>query len=119
MDSTDIKIKQPIDERFFTYTNRKQFCSVKLQLVCDAFMKLIDIGANWPGSMADSAIFAFSSLGQELETRLEGTDFHLLSDAAYALTTTNLTPFRNNGRLNRVRCYVPFHFPLIVLDFYF
>lgn len=101
LDTTDIQIKQPL-KNIAAYTNRKQITSVKLQVVCDKNMRIIDFSGPWPGSMHDARIFSLSSLSAVLDEKLVGTPYRIIADNGFGLRNRLMTPYRNNGHLTRV-----------------
>lgn len=90
------------------FFNRKQYHSIILQGVCDAFGSFIDVYIGMPGRMHDARVFQKSILYQKLTDQqnplLQG-DKHLIGDSAYPLLVSLITPFRNNGHLqeNQIR----------------
>jgi hypothetical protein len=61
--------------------------------------------------MHDARVFANSELGQTLQERLAGTDYHLIGDLAYPLSERLLKSYRRAGA-NEVNRYV------FIMEFY-
>ncbi|XP_046443884.1 putative nuclease HARBI1 [Daphnia pulex] len=96
VDGTLIKIVQPM-KHFAAYTCHKKFCAVTLQATCTTSLKFTSVSTGWPGSMHDARVFANSELGQTLQERLAGTDYHLIGDLAYPLSERLLKSYRRAG----------------------
>ncbi|XP_039290732.1 putative nuclease HARBI1 [Nilaparvata lugens] len=88
MDSTHIKIKQPVDNAH-DYYNRNKYHSVNLLAVCDENCKFINVATGFPGRLHDARVFRVSDLGQALANDHYQLVFlderHLLADCAYPL----------------------------------
>nr|CAD7463356.1 unnamed protein product [Timema tahoe] len=71
IDCTHVAIvAPPIDDPVYRerdYFNRKQFHSINVQLVCDAYMKILNVNSRYPGATHDSFIFANSNLRRALQ----------------------------------------------------
>ena len=100
IDGCHIKIGKPT-ERANDYYNRKGFYSVVLQAVCREDRRFTDIYCGWPGKVHDARVFRNSPLSERLQV-LCGCN-HLLGDGAYPLSGNLLTPYRDNGHLNRAQ----------------
>jgi hypothetical protein len=95
IDGTHIKIKAPHDNEE-AYVNRKGFHSINVQVVFDAFDKITDVVARWPGSTHDSRILQESGLKQLMEGgHLPPGQYHILGDSGYPCKTWLLTPYLN------------------------
>lgn len=75
---------------------------MQLQVICDPYLKFVDVFCGYPGSVHDDRVFRNSPFCREAE--LNPVNFfpgnsHIIGDAAYPLKTWLLTPFRDNGRL--------------------
>ena len=82
IDCTHIPIPNPGGENRELFRNRKGYCSINMQVVCDDKVQLTNIVVRWPGSTHDSRIFDNSRLCAMLERgAYEG---HLLGDNGYA-----------------------------------
>uniref|UniRef100_A0A4W5MIM2 DDE Tnp4 domain-containing protein n=1 Tax=Hucho hucho TaxID=62062 RepID=A0A4W5MIM2_9TELE len=82
IDCTHIPIPNPGGQNGELFRNRKGYCSINVQAVCNDKGQLTNIIARWPGSTHDSRIFDNSHLGAMLERgACEG---HLLGDNGYA-----------------------------------
>lgn len=53
------------------FRNRKSFCSINTQVVCDAHLRVRDIVARWPGATHDATIYANS----RIRARFEANEF--------------------------------------------
>ena len=85
IDGSLIEIIQPL-QQCAAYTSRKKFCAVTLQAICNHKLQFTSVSTGWPGSMHDSRIYTNSTIGQTIEDKLAGTDYHILGDAAYPLS---------------------------------
>uniref|UniRef100_A0A8C7L3E7 DDE Tnp4 domain-containing protein n=1 Tax=Oncorhynchus kisutch TaxID=8019 RepID=A0A8C7L3E7_ONCKI len=93
IDCTRIPIPNPGGENGELFCNRKGYCSINVQAVCDDKGQLTNIVARWPGSTHDSRIFDNSHLCAMLERgAYEG---HLLGDNEYACRGCLMTPLLN------------------------
>lgn len=102
IDGTYIPIRKPANKIRSTYINRHDMVSMTVQGVCDADQKFLDICVGSPSKIHDSRIFTLSPLSDELPGICDQR-YHLLGDAAYPLREYLLTPYRNDGRMNRQR----------------
>lgn len=82
MDCTHIKIRSPGNEDAERFRNRKGYCSLNVQAICNANMEFSDIVARWPGSSHDSTIFNNCQQRARFEQGTYG-DAVLLVDAGY------------------------------------
>nr|CAD7434734.1 unnamed protein product [Timema monikensis] len=67
--------------------------------VCDAYMKILNVNARYPGATHDSFIFANSNLRralQEVHRRNNNGSMWLLGDSGYPLEPWLLTPIEGN-----------------------
>ncbi|XP_021373738.1 protein ANTAGONIST OF LIKE HETEROCHROMATIN PROTEIN 1-like [Mizuhopecten yessoensis] len=98
IDGTHIRIKPP-HEHAPDYINRKKFHSILLQGVCRENRMFTDINVGWPGRVHDARVLKNSQIW------LNGPVFcgrhHLLGDGAYPCKHWLLTPYRDNGHLQR------------------
>ncbi|XP_064464660.1 putative nuclease HARBI1 [Ornithodoros turicata] len=89
-DGTHVPIQAP-SEQEGSYVNRKNYHSINVQLIVAADCRILDVAANWPGSIHDSRILRDSTIGREFErgvhTRL------LLGDSGYPCKRWLMTPF--------------------------
>ena len=90
----------PLGANEYIYVNRKGIHSINVQLVCDSEFHIINVVANWPGSVHDSRILTRSELAQHFRRGdLQGV---LLGDSGYPQLDWLMTPFRqpttNNER---------------------
>ncbi|XP_067671630.1 putative nuclease HARBI1 [Haliotis asinina] len=100
LDGTHIRIKAPHDHET-DYINRKRYHSIILQAVCCEDMRYTDVYTGWPGRVHDARVLRNSPLW---ETGPRLCRQHLvLADGAYPCRRWLLTPFRDNGNLNRLQ----------------
>jgi hypothetical protein len=103
IDGTHIPIRTPSDcaENYF---NRKKYPSIILQAVCDSKLNFTDVFCGWPGSVHDARVLKNSPLMERVDQNLEDifpANTHLLGDAAYALNSWMMVPFKDYGNLNK------------------
>ncbi|KAL1488209.1 hypothetical protein ABEB36_015166 [Hypothenemus hampei] len=98
IDGTHIRIDKPADDPD-SYLNRKHFYSIQAQIVCDHKKKIRDIFVGYPGSVHDSRVLRTSPLFASLDEKCN--DKFILGDSGYPCLRNLLTPFKDNGRLNR------------------
>uniref|UniRef100_A0A673WDJ8 DDE Tnp4 domain-containing protein n=1 Tax=Salmo trutta TaxID=8032 RepID=A0A673WDJ8_SALTR len=99
IDCTLNPIPNPGGENGELFRNRKGYCSIKVQDVCDDKCQLTNIVARWSGSTHDSRIFDNSRLCSMLERgAYEG---HLLGDNGYACCGYLMTPLLNPQTLEK------------------
>ncbi|XP_026467667.1 putative nuclease HARBI1 [Ctenocephalides felis] len=125
IDGCHIRINKPAkDSRSFL--NRKGYCSINMQAVCNDQNKIIDVFIGCPGSVHDARVFRRSNLGLNLNRKCGR--YFLLGDAAYPLKTNLMTPFRNinsltqtqkhfNKKLNSARSTIEHTFGLLKQNF--
>lgn len=101
MDTTDIKIPQPLDH-MAAYTTRKKVCAVKLQAVFDSSKRIIDLSCGWPGSIHDSRIYSLSAISRSISELLAHTEFHLIADKGFPLELRVMTPYRHRNNMTPV-----------------
>jgi hypothetical protein len=99
IDCTHIRIKRPCNDADI-FVNRKGFCSLNVQAVCNADLSFSNVVARWPGSCHDSFIFHQSALKDFLAEGL--VSGYLIGDGGHFLRPFLLTPFRD-ARTNRER----------------
>ena len=56
IDGCHIRIKAPAGPAPSDYVNRKLFCSIQLQAVCDSGDKFLDTFSGYPGSVHDTRV---------------------------------------------------------------
>ncbi|XP_069482196.1 putative nuclease HARBI1 [Ambystoma mexicanum] len=76
------------------YSNRKQYHSINVQMVCDTNKIITHCCARYPGSTHDSMVLRNSTIPRYME-RHAGQRLWLLGDASYPLKRWLLTPVRN------------------------
>ena len=76
IDGTQVKIQAPVENED-QFVNRKRYHSINVQVVMDPHCKIINLNAQWPGSVHDSRVLRESGLGDVLENG-QG---HLLGDS--------------------------------------
>ena len=93
IDCTHVPITNPGGENGELFRNRKGYCSINVQVVCDDQARITNVVARWPGSTHDSRIFDNSQLCALLE---EGDIHgHLVGDNGYACRPYLMTPLLN------------------------
>ncbi len=65
-------------------------------------MMFLDVYTGWPGSVHDARVYRNCPKYDHLQNSM-GTDYHLLGDPAYPLSTSLITPYRDNGHLTPCR----------------
>ncbi|XP_066603765.1 putative nuclease HARBI1 [Prorops nasuta] len=100
IDGTHIYIAKP-KEQAVDYINRKQRCSIQLQVICKNDLSFMHVFAGMPGSVHDMRVFKYSGVQQLCTSTYFPEDSHLLGDAAYINQRHVMTPFINNGHLSR------------------
>ncbi|KAK0154134.1 putative nuclease HARBI1 [Merluccius polli] len=66
IDCTHIALRSPSHNEF-NHVNRKGFRSVKVQLICNAQLELLNVVVRWPGTTHDSFVLHNSSMGLRLQ----------------------------------------------------
>ncbi len=99
IDGTHIPIPAPTLHRN-RYINRKGHASIQLQAVCTLQMMFLDVYTGWPGSVHDARLFWNCPLYGHLQDVMR-SDYHLLGDSAFPLSTSLITPYRDNGHLSQ------------------
>ncbi|XP_067279192.1 putative nuclease HARBI1 [Pseudorasbora parva] len=66
IDFTHVRLKPPLVNDY-PYINRKNYHSVNVQIICDATLCLLNVGARWPGGTHDAFIFEHSSVRRRLQ----------------------------------------------------
>lgn len=93
VDGTHIRIIAPSGDQEPLYVNRKNYHSINAQVICDNKNRILDLVADWPGSVHDSRVFTTSHVGVEFaDGRIDGI---LLGDSGYGCTNYLLTPMLN------------------------
>ncbi|XP_041472595.1 putative nuclease HARBI1 [Lytechinus variegatus] len=88
IDGTHVRIQEPTENED-QFVNRKRYHSINVQIVVDASYRIINIDAQWPGSVHDSRILRQSGLGEILNNG----DGHLFGDSGYPSRRWLVTPF--------------------------
>jgi predicted DNA-binding protein YlxM (UPF0122 family) len=85
------------------YINRKKYNSVQLQIVVDDKMIITDMYVGWPGCTHDARVFRNSpiSFAMQHDRNCLAPGKFLIGDSAYPLSSTMMTPFKDNGHLTR------------------
>lgn len=112
IDVKEVKIVCPSDNGE-AYYNRKQFHSIKLQIISTSTTHIIDYFIGWPGSSNDARTFQHSPVRQEIHQLHTQYGFRLIGDSAYPCTDFLLTPYKGrnlcvwkrqfNRRLSKLR----------------
>ncbi|XP_071577213.1 putative nuclease HARBI1 isoform X1 [Temnothorax nylanderi] len=105
IDGSHIAISAPI-ENSDNYINRKGYHSLVLQGICDYKLRFIDVFTGMCGSVHDARVWRLSDIKELItqdENRYFQNQYHLLADSAYPLSKYMLTPYRDNGHLNRLQ----------------
>ncbi|KAJ6668314.1 hypothetical protein lerEdw1_015691, partial [Lerista edwardsae] len=92
IDCTHVRIQKPFREDPRSFMNRKQYYSVNMQVVCDAKLRILDVVAEFPGSVHDSHIWRMSGLRGFLQTCSLPQPSYLIGDSGYPLEPWLLTP---------------------------
>lgn len=90
IDGTHIPISAPTLHRN-SYINRKGHASFQLQAVCTSQMMFLDVYTGWPGSVHDARVFWNCPVYGHLQD--------VMRVSAYPLSTSLITPYRDNGHL--------------------
>ncbi|XP_050710334.1 putative nuclease HARBI1 [Eriocheir sinensis] len=93
IDGTHIRIVAPRDYEE-EYVNRKNYHSINTQLVFDAGYKILDVVADWPGSVHDARILQHSGLQQLFQSDEMPAGSHLIGGSGYPSKPWLLTPYR-------------------------
>ncbi|XP_045121818.1 putative nuclease HARBI1 [Portunus trituberculatus] len=97
------------------YVNRKKYHSINIQLVFDAQYRILDVVAQWPGSVHDSRIWNECGLKADFERGTIPGGCHLIGDSGYPCQPWLLTPILQprdaaeeayNRAHKRTRCIV-------------
>lgn len=103
IDGCHIQISAPTEDPN-SYINRKGYHSILLQGISDSTLKFIDVFTGVCGSMHDARVWHISDIRRlitENEERYFQHYYYLIGDAAYPLSHRMLTPYRDNGHLER------------------
>ncbi|KAK4882486.1 hypothetical protein RN001_005805 [Aquatica leii] len=100
IDGTHIKIDKPRKHQE-SYCNRKHYHSIQVQIICDNKCKIMDTFIGNLGSVHDAHVFSSSFIYPQLAELCQ--DEHLLGDSAYPCLDFCLTPYKDNGHLNRTQ----------------
>ncbi|KAK3871987.1 hypothetical protein Pcinc_014581 [Petrolisthes cinctipes] len=92
IDGTHIRIVAP-KEYEAEYINRKNYHSINVQVVFDASYKILDVVANWPGSVHDSRIWSECGLKEDFERGFLPGGCHLIGDSGYPCQPWLMTPY--------------------------
>jgi hypothetical protein len=95
IDVKEVRIRQPAED-CEAYYNRKQFYSIKLQVVSGSSTRILDYFVGWPGSANDARTFSNSPIFNLLQA---GTfnNYKLLGDSAYPCNNFLLTPYKGRN----------------------
>lgn len=92
IDGTHIRIIAP-REYEAEYINRKNYHSINVQVVFSAKYRILDVVAQWPGSVHDSRIWNECGLKEGFETGIIPGGCHLIGDSGYPCQPWLLTPY--------------------------
>ena len=76
------------------------YYSIHLQGICTSKLLFTHVLTGWPGSVHDSRVFRNCSVMENHETKFP-PGYHLVGDSAYPLLPSVMTPFTQNGDLDR------------------
>ncbi|KAJ8918523.1 hypothetical protein NQ315_015230, partial [Exocentrus adspersus] len=96
IDCTHVAITTPFLQED-AYKNHHGFYSINVQMICDEQLRILNVNANFPGTVHDQFIFNASLVKEEMR-RLHVNrigSFFLLGDSGYALERYMLTPVLN------------------------
>lgn len=79
------------------YSKEKQY-SIKLQAVCDHTLLFLQILVGYPGSVHNARIYKNCNLAMHHKEYFTEPQY-LAADCAFKLTTTVITPFRQNSKV--------------------
>ncbi|XP_066934420.1 putative nuclease HARBI1 [Clytia hemisphaerica] len=104
IDGTHIRISPP-SEKPEQYVNRKGFHSLNFQATCDNNLLFTDVYGGWPGSVLDARVYKNSDLAKRIARHPINTCHggYLIGDAAYSLSFTLITPYKNYGNFNAIQ----------------
>ncbi|XP_018568585.1 putative nuclease HARBI1 [Anoplophora glabripennis] len=94
VDGTHIRILSPGGDDAEIFRNRKNYFSINVQVISNAYLEITDLVARWPGSVHDVTIFNNSIIRRQFENG-QHPDCFLLGDSAYAMKDYLLTPLQN------------------------
>uniref|UniRef100_A0A3B3SB28 Putative nuclease HARBI1 n=1 Tax=Paramormyrops kingsleyae TaxID=1676925 RepID=A0A3B3SB28_9TELE len=94
LDCTLIAIKTPSQYKFY-YVNRKGFHSIKVQIIADSHLNILNFVARWPGGTHNSFIVRNSSVGVRLDRGNDEDGWHIGECDSYALKPWLMTPIPN------------------------
>ena len=81
----------PLGPHEYVFINRKGIHSINVQLICDTDYSILNVVANWPGSVHDSRILTRSEISQRfVRGEVDGV---LLGDSGYPQLPWLMTPF--------------------------
>ncbi|KAK3877886.1 hypothetical protein Pcinc_017442 [Petrolisthes cinctipes] len=114
IDGTHVRIVAPREQEE-AYVNQNNYHSLNIQLVFDAQHRILDVVAQWPGSVQDSRIWNDCGLKGKFERSVIPEGCHLLGDNDYPCEPWLLTPYIQpnnvaqeayNSAHKRTRCVV-------------
>ncbi|XP_054085161.1 uncharacterized protein LOC128921451 [Zeugodacus cucurbitae] len=97
VDGTEIPLAEKPSQDPEAYFSRKHIYSVKAQAVCDHRLQIRHLVLGFPGSVHDARIFNNSELSIEAR-KFFGEGEWIAGDSAYKLSSTVITPLRENSR---------------------
>lgn len=96
VDGSEIKVYQKPGSDHEAYFSRKSQYCVKVQAVCDYQLKITHLVLGYSGSVHDGRIYGECALATNPSQFFSEGQF-LLGDKAYKLTSTVITPFKENS----------------------
>ena len=88
-----MRIVTPSGDQESYNVNRRGYHSINAQIICDSKNRILNVVADWPGSVHESRIFQSSYVGMQFSRG--DMDGILLGDSGYACSNYLLTPLFN------------------------
>ncbi|KAG0726197.1 putative nuclease HARBI1 [Chionoecetes opilio] len=105
IDCTHVKISRPKQPDDIHYLNPQGFYSINTQLVFDASCRILNVAADWPGSMEDVTVLSKSGLQQLFEKETKSGSCHLVGDSDYETLVWLMTPVFEPPRKRKEKKY--------------
>uniref|UniRef100_T1IK39 DDE Tnp4 domain-containing protein n=1 Tax=Strigamia maritima TaxID=126957 RepID=T1IK39_STRMM len=100
VDGTHIALASAPKDDAISYFNRKSFYSLNVQIIADPFKRIRSYHIGQPGKVHDAGVFADMDMATQPNIFFSD-DQYIIGDAAYKLTTTLITPYRQRAGLTR------------------